>query len=62
MGTLLVIGGSGALAVPAVGAGAALLLVVEAVGILAVSLVVGGGAGQYALACGISTLSKTLVG
>ena len=60
MGTLLAAGGSGVLLVLEVWAGAALLLVAEALGIAALLLVAGGGGGWYALAHGISTLSKTL--
>ena len=62
MGMLLVTGGSEALAVPAVWAGAALSLVVKGLGVAAVLLVAGGGAGWYVLVCRILTPSKTLAG
>ena len=62
MGMLLTTGSSGTLAVPAVWAGAALLLVAEALGIAAVLLVAGGGASQYSLAYGTLTPSKTSAG
>ena len=56
MGMLLATGGSGVLAVPGVWVGA------EALGVVAVLLVAGGGAGWYALAHGILTPLKTSAG
>ena len=62
MGTLLATEGSETLAVLAVCVGAALLLAVEALGIIAVLLVAGGGAGQYPLAHRILAPLKTSTG
>ena len=62
MGTLLATGGLEALAVLAVGAGAALLLVAEVLDIVAVLLVAGEEGGWYGLEHRVLTPSKTSAG